>query len=465
MLYKKPKIFTWCDTPTVPTGFGVVAKNLLRDLHKKYDLEILGINYHGDTRYDTNKWFIYPAMQYPDVLGFKKMEKLLKENQPDIVFLFQDIFHINDAWAKIKEHAPKAKVVIYFPIDGTPVNISWEKPLIEADAVITYTQFAKDAILDTFPHLKNREIHTLDHGIDTEIFKPLGSKEIRNARKEAGWENKFVMLNVNRFQPRKLIPLTLRAGALFSKGYKKCDCGNWYWKERSKCDLNGCGPEHVIETVEGRPDTLLYLHMVPQEQGMGPGHANSLQAHAYNAGYRDMDLQGPNQSLQINAVDIYKNPFPESVLNRIYNSANVNISTTIGEGFGFSLAESAASGTISIAPRNSAIPEVLGDTGHMVSNVAQFNMAMDNAHVRPIPSIPEIIEALEIEYQAWIANKKQPVKSQYAIERVEKVFNWEDKRQFIEKIFEEVLSTPDQLEGGNFVLEQPTSETVEEEPE
>lgn len=464
MLYEKPKIFTWCDTPTVPTGFGVVAKNLLRDLHLKYDLEILGINYHGDTRYDTNKWFIYPAMQYPDVLGFKKMVKLLPEVKPDIIFLFQDIFHINDAWDKIKEHAPKAKVVIYFPIDGTPVNISWEKPLIEADAVITYTQFAKDAILDTFPHLKSREIHTLDHGIDTEVFKPLSSKEIRNARKEAGWDNKFVMLNVNRFQPRKLIPLTLRAGALFSKGYKKCDCGNWYWKDRDKCDLNGCGPEHVTETVEGRPDTLLYLHMVPQEQGMGPGHANSLQAHAYNAGYRDMDLQGPNQSLQINAVDIYKNPFPEEVLNRIYNSANVNISTTIGEGFGFSLAESAASGTISIAPRNSAIPEVLGDTGHMVSNVAHFNMAMDNGHVRPIPSIPEMIEALEIEYDAWIANKKQPVKSQVAIERVKKVFDWEDKRQFIEGIFEDVLSTPDQLEGGNFVLES-TSEKVEEEPE
>nr|MBC8548932.1 hypothetical protein [Candidatus Brocadiales bacterium] len=80
------------------------------------------------------------------------------------------------------------------------------------------------------------------------------------------------------------------------------------------------------------------------------------------------------------------------------------------------------------------------------------------------PSIPEMIEALEIEYDAWIANKKQPVKSQVAIERVKKVFDWEDKRQFIEGIFEDVLSTPDQLEGGNFVLES-TSEKVEEEPE
>ena len=455
MLYKKPKIFAWCDTPTVPTGFGIVAKNLLRDINKKYDLEILGINYHGDTRYDTDKWFIYPAMQYPDVLGFKKMEKLLPEVKPDIIFLFQDIFHINDAWDRIKEHAPKAKVVIYFPIDGTPVNISWERPLLEADSVITYTEFAKNAILDTFPHLKDTKIHTLDHGIDTKVFHKLSDAEIRNARKESNWEGKFVILNVNRFQPRKLIPLTLRAALLFAKGYHKCKCGNWYWKERSKCDLNGCGPEDIVDTVEGRPDTLLYLHMVPQEQGMGPGHANSLQAHAYNAGYRDMDLKGPKQSLQINAVDIYKNPFPEEILNKIYNAACVNISTTIGEGFGFSLAESAASGTISIAPNNSAIPEVLGDTGHMVPNMALFNMAMDNGHVRPVPSVPHMIEALEIEYQKWLDNDKQPVKSQEAVDRVKKVFNWQDKRDFIEGIFEKVMDEDSlTIGGGSFVFKK-----------
>lgn len=464
MLYKKPKIFAWCDTPTVPTGFGIVAKNLLRDLHEKYELDILGINYHGDTKYDTNKWFIYPAMQYPDVLGFKKMEKLLPEINPDIIFLFQDIFHINDAWTRIKELAPKAKIVIYFPIDGTPVNVSWEKPLIEADAVITYTQFAKQAILDTFPHLKDRKIHTLDHGIDTEVFRPLPANEVKNARIESGWQDKFVILNVNRFQPRKLIPLTLRAGALFAKGYHKCKCGNWYWKGRDRCDLNNCGPEDVLETVGGRDDTLLYLHMVPQEQGMGPGHANSLQAHAYNAGYRDMDLQGPSQCLQINAVDIYKNPFPESVLNKIYNSANINISTTVGEGFGFSLAESAATGTISIAPKQSAIPEVLGNTGYMVPNVAHFNMAMDNGHVRPVPSVPAIIEALEMEYVKWLdSNKHYPIKSKVAIERVKEVFNWDDKREFIEKIFESVMDDESlDSTGGKFVF---TSETTAEEPE
>jgi glycosyltransferase involved in cell wall biosynthesis len=186
---------------------------------------------------------------------------------------------------------------------------------------------------------------------------------------------------------------------------------------------------------------------------MGPGQANSLQGHAYNAGYRDNDLKGPKQTLQINASDLYKNPLPESTLNKLYNAACVNISTTVGEGFGFSLAESAATGTISIAPKQSAIPEVLGNTGHLIPNIAHFNMALDNGHMRPIVDVRKMIEALEIEYQKWLKNNKEPIKYQGAVEHVNKKFNWEDKRQFIGKIFEDVINEDTLHKSGNFVLE------------
>lgn len=437
---KKPKIFTWCDTPTVPTGFGIVAKNLLQDVHKEYDLEILGINYHGDSKFDTDKWFIYPAAHLADPLGIKKMQTILSTSKPDIVFLFQDIFHITEAWDKIQESAPQAKKIIYFPVDGGPFNHHWGVCLKEADVVITYTEFAKEEILLTFPELRDKiKIHTLYHGIDTKVYYPLPPVELRNARRKLNWQNKFVIINLNRFQPRKLIPMTLRATALFTKGYKKCKCGNWYVVTRKKCDLNNCGPEDVISKHPGHEQVLTYLHMVPQEQGMGPGPPNSLQSGAWNAGYRNSDLKGPKQNLQINSVDIYRNPFPESVLNKLYNSACVNISSTIGEGFGFSLAESAAVGTISIAPNNSAIPEVLGNIGHIIPNIAHFNINHDNSHIRPLVDVRKMVTALEIEYKKWLDNDKQPVKSQEAIDRVREIFNWDDKRKFIHEIFKKVL--------------------------
>ena len=221
----------------------------------------------------------------------------------------------------MKAKPKESKIVIYFPVDGTPFNFDWKTPLVEADEVITYTHFAKDAILETFPDL-NKKIYILYHGVDTNAYYPLNLKNIKNIQKEFDWENKFVILNINRFQPRKLIPMTLRAVSLFSKGYKICDCGNWYLKNKLKCDLNNCDSSHVIQSFPGRKNVLLYLHMVPNEFGMGPGHANSLQAHTFNAGFRDEDLQGPNKNVQINADDLYKNPLPESTLNKMYNAAD-----------------------------------------------------------------------------------------------------------------------------------------------
>ena len=437
---KKPKILAWCDTPTVSTGFGIVAKNLLKDIHKKYDLEILGINYHGIDKYDTDKWFIYPAQVGNDYLGISKFKHIIEKSKPDIIFLFQDIFHIKDAWKKIMEaKEPKTKIVIYFPVDGTPFSVFWKLPLEETDVIITYTNFAKQAILNTFPNL-NKKIYTLYHGIDTNAYYPLTEKQIKSSLKELEWKKKFVIININRFQPRKLIPMTLRSLALFIKGYKICDCGNWYLKSKLICDLNGCDSSHVTRIVSGKNNVLLYLHMVPNEVGMGPGDANSLQAHAYNAGFRDEDLSGGYKCLQINAADIYRNPLSEKELNKVYNIASVNISSTIGEGAGLSLLEAAATGTISIAPNNSAIPEMLGNTGHLIKNIAHFNMALDNGHVRPLIDVRRVIKALDLEYHKWLNNNKLPLKDQACIDRVNKLFLWQDKRDFIENLFEKLLA-------------------------
>jgi len=435
----KKKILIWGDSPTVPTGFGVVSKNLFKDLHQEYDVEFLGINEFGMNRYDTTKWFIYPV-DVTDPLGSKKLVNIVEKNKPDFIILFQDIFNISEVWDNLKEVSEKAKIIIYFPVDGTPFNFNWVKPITQADVVVTYTEFAKKAIQDTIAPLlkdKNIIIHTLDHGIDTNSFFPLSSKEIDKLLIKENLQNRFVILNVNRFQPRKQLALTLRAAALFTHVYKKCKCGNVYHISKDTCDLNGCEGDQVENVFPGHQDVTLILHTSTYEPyAMGPGVSNMLQSQAFNAGYRNKDLD--NKALLINGNDVYKNPITEKELNDLYNLASVNISTTVGEGFGFSLAESAATGTVSIAPDNSAIPEVLGvDTpNYLIKNRAHFNMMADCGHMRPIVDIAGILEALEKEYKKWLDNKKAPVKYPELVERVKKKFNWQDKRDFIKKALE-----------------------------
>lgn len=434
----KKRLLIWSDSPTVKTGFGIVAKNLFQDLHEHFEVAILGINYYGIHHYDTSRYFIYPV-DMNDLMGFERMNQVLPNWNPDLILLFQDIFNMEAIMPNIRRwmdqrdpKAPKVPVIGYFPIDGTPVNRIWGKTLLQLDKRITYTKWAIKMIKDSIPEVANKQFEYLYHGVDSDIFMPLPPNlgyQARKARKTndgSTWADKFLALSNNRFQPRKHIPGLLRAWAQFSKGYKVCKCGNTYIKTRKYCDLNGCPAEDVIEEYPGHKDALLYCHGNTQERMMGPGLANTLQGHMLNAGFENEDI---NCSIQAYAGNVYEKPIPDDELNLLYNMADVNLSTSLGEGVGLSLVESAAVGTTSIAPRNSAIPEMLRDTGHIVPNKCHVNIAFDNAHLRPLVDTRLFVEALEIEYQKWVANGRRKVVNEAAIEMVLKDFRWDDKRE------------------------------------
>lgn len=430
----KPKLLIWSDF-VAPTGFANVAKNLFDDLHKHFQVSILGINYHGDRKYDTEKYFVY-SVSRDDMLGIKRMPSIIKREDPDILLLFQDIFYLSDNIKTFKASLnTKAKTVIYFPVDGSPFSVAWKDTFNQADAIITYSDWAIRTIKESV-EVKHK-IHKLYHGVDTNIFKPLPEHQIMNIRNNLKWNGKFVAININRFQPRKAIPLSARAFSMFAKGYKVCKCGNHMPLNRERCDLNMCPPEDIIETkVHNRKDVFYYLHMMPQEASMGPGRANLLQNHLINAGFNDDDA---NTILGMNAANIYNQEVSEEQLNQIYNAANINITSTLGEGCGLSLLESAAAGTPSIAPRNSAIPEVLNGTGRMIENKGLMNQALDNGHLRPIVDTWKMAQAWEEEYLKWKDSGKEITIDQSCIDNINKNFLWQDKRDLLLQILKDTM--------------------------
>lgn len=430
----KQKLLIYCDSPTVKTGFGVVASNLFRDLHEDFQVAILGVNYRGLQQYDTSKYFIY-SVEGQDLLGFNRFEPVLEDFKPDKILLFQDVFNIDVVLPVIKKFNEHTPICVYFPIDGMPVSQAWKQVFEVPQNIITYTKWGIDAIVEAHPHIQKDKINYLYHGVDTAVFKKVPNAISKRLREEKNWDNKFVVLSVNRFQPRKALPLLFRAYALFAKGYKICDCGNAYLATRDRCDLNLCDSSHVVEEHPGKTDIMLYLHCNAQEPMMGPGRANLIQAHLLNAGFKDEDM---NNILSVFSGNIYKDPVPEYMLNIIYNASDVNISTTLGEGVGLSLVEASATGTTSIAPKNSSIPEMLGDTGYIVPCVGHMNMAFDNGHMRPLVSIPGVIRALEAEYQKWVLNGRKKVFNQAALDRVNELFLWDDKRTTMKKWLMEI---------------------------
>ena len=324
----KKKLFIWADSPCVATGFGVVSKNLFRDLHNEYEVYILGINDRGTSTYDTSKYFIFPV-DNQDILGLQKLAKILKNVSPDKIILFQDIFNTQHVLPIIKETHPKVPILAYFPIDGTPVNLYWRPGFDTPDKLVTYTKWGVDAIYDTFPHLKEKKIEYLYHGVDTTIFNLYPSAVRQRCKKEAGWDDRFLIVSNNRYQPRKALPLSLRAVALFTKGYKTCKCGNIYATSRRICDLNNCGEADVISITPGHSDVTIYMHAAMFEKIIGDGAASSLAAAAINAGFVSEDI--PKHVAFFNG-NPYENPYTDHRMAELYNIADVNISTTLGEG-------------------------------------------------------------------------------------------------------------------------------------
>lgn len=448
----KPKLFVWGDTPNVTTGFGNVVRNLFADMHNHFDVSILGMNDYGFKRYDTKKWFIYTVDQR-DPYGFDKAGHALQDAQPDMIFLLQDVFNIQRFLSKFYHDGkpiPMPPVAVYFPVDGAPMNYAWT-PLFEdprVKKIITYSEWAKEQILERYPKLNANQIDVLFHGIDVSKFKPADKSEIREMRKNLGWdykhpvhdtiEKRFVMCMVNRYQPRKMVALGIRAAALVSKGYKVCKCGHYYPISRSRCDLNMCGPEDVVSIKPPNPEVAIYLHMNLVEPIMGPPPEHALPNLIVNAGFDQSDV-GKNLFLLGNRNHL-ADPLTEEQMALIYSASDVNISTAVGEGFGFSLAEAAACGTKSIAPKNSAIPEVLRNTGYLVENAGLVNMAMDNGHYRPIVSIPALVTTIENAYKEWNLNGKNKVYSQECVDLVQTHFLWDDKKEYLTNTLLEVYN-------------------------
>jgi D-inositol-3-phosphate glycosyltransferase len=130
------------------------------------------------------------------------------------------------------------------------------------------------------------------HGLDQGKFFPIDQNEARRMLRLP--EDKFIVLNANRNQPRKQIDLTIKAFAEFAVD---------------------------------KPDTLLYLHMSEKDLGWD---VRAL----FDTEMKRRNLQSDNRLVMTTSNIDYINAPPDELLNKIYNACDVGINTANGEGWG-----------------------------------------------------------------------------------------------------------------------------------
>ena len=410
---RKLRMLAWCDSPLSITGFGVVAKNILGRIYKTgmFDLACVGINHfeeHFDKAFEDRSDVPYKVFigqdtirqglstQAFDPMGRAKTIAMLKSSNIDIFFCMRDLwdmvfqqaqgrpylesylpFHIQLA----KEQGHNFRVLSHFPLEYQ-VQPNWKPALDMMDYGYCFTAGG-------MPQLEpySDKIAWCPQGADTEVFRPLNNFN-KSAFKEQKMKinpNSFVVLCVQRNQPRKDIPATIEAFAKFKQ---------------------------TVGEGDGKRRPVLWLHMRPDDS-----FGDAREAVQKNGLQVDHDVFFP-PNFNVGAG------WSEQELNMLYNASDVFISTSVAEGFGLTPVEAGCAGLPVL---------VAGHTGHL-QTMSQLGMPYvackppeTREKVAPSPISPTDTDDMA---RHLVAHYEDPTKLQKLVKqnitKFRKTFSWDE---------------------------------------
>lgn len=296
------------------TGFAQVAHNLIVRLSKDWEIHVLAINYHGDPHpiQEHAKLYNPQAKQPFDYYGYSRVNELIKKIKPDVVFM------INDAWI-LTEYVraitvKNTKLVFYTPVDGPNIKPMYIEPLNKFTRGIAYTQFgAKELYMGGYLGV----LDVIPHGIDTNVFYPMGKIETRRTMIDNKFvanlnEDDFIVQIVDRNSQRKRIDLAMYGFALWANTKPK--------------------------------NVKLWYHGALLDEGYDIAQLSA----AFNI--EDRMIYTSKNINPAEGLDI-------SIVNAVYNAADIKVSTSGGEGWGLTAMESMATRTANMVVNTAAYSE------------------------------------------------------------------------------------------------------------
>jgi len=391
---KKPKLL-WIGDVVATTGFARVTHNVLEKLKDKYEIVVLGCNWHGDPDPMQQEYKMYPAsnrfQQAP--FGEERVREIVEREKPDVVFTINDCWIINEQYKRIADlhQVLGFKFVGYMPMD----SYNWVGALSETankwDAVISYTEFGAHEFIKGGIQ---KPITVIPHGVTAGQFKP-GDKV--QARKQLGLgEDLFIVMNANRNQFRKRIDITIDAFAEFA---------------------------------QGRPDTRLYLHMGTKDQGW-----EVMQVFGREMLKRGLD---PNGRIIMTSPGPNPPSVPVELLETIYQCADVGVNTCKGEGWGLVNFEHAACEVAQVVPDHTSCKEIFEGYGELI-RCDHVDVDTNYAREMPCPSSQHLAEILAELYED---RDKLAAVARRCYKRVtDERFMWDTIASQFDDVFQEVLN-------------------------
>jgi glycosyltransferase involved in cell wall biosynthesis len=243
-------------------------------------------------------------------MGKDILDQVLGDVRPDCVVI------VGDPWMTgwLLERQLSVPRIAYWTIDGGPLHPKWREWATAADSIVTCTEFGKQVLVEGG---FSGEVSVIPLGVSPETFFPMPKSSLD--RVPDSIKSRFVVGYVGRNQPRKQIPILVRAFADFARD---------------------------------KPDAFLFLHTSAEDVGWDVVDLLSRHGLAGRAG------------ITTGAHPIYG--VHDDALCQIYNAFDVMALPSTSEGFGLPILEAMACGVPVIATDYSAPPELLEGRGKLI---------------------------------------------------------------------------------------------------
>lgn len=298
------------------TGFARVTHSILEHLANTHEVVAFGINYNGDPHELPFK--VYPAgtVNPSDRFGIGRLPQIVEKEKPDFIICLNDIWVVNQVWERVHllKDSIKFKFIAYFPVDSAYYMSSMLSYISDWDFAITFSVEQAHRLLAQ--GVQPKLLGVVPHGLDQGKFFPIPQVEARRALRLP--EDKFIVLNANRNQPRKQIDLTIKAFAEFAAD---------------------------------KPDASLYLHMSEKDLGW------DVRA-IFDTEMRRKGASSDGRLIMTTANIDYINAPSDELLNTIYNACDVGINTANGEGWGLVSFEHASCKKPLVLPNHTSFGDI-----------------------------------------------------------------------------------------------------------
>jgi glycosyltransferase involved in cell wall biosynthesis len=348
------KILWHSNSPLSQTGYGNQTR-LFTPLLKNLGHDIHILAFHGHENYTA------PAQWNGITItgrGFHPygMDVAVPNAQAIKADIVLSLF---DAWAVDWKVIKSVRWVPWFPVDHDPIPPEVVERVRYAFARIVYSKFAQGQMA-----AQDLDCHYVPHGVDTEVFKPVSDEHRLLARKTIGLpEDAFIvgMVAANKGYPsRKAFEQNIAAFKELTKKHKDAFLFLQTW--------SGEGGPAGRDCV----DLVAYCRWIGLELGKNVMFCDQF----------------------VNATTGFPDPYMVSM----YNSLDVLLSVSRGEGFGIPILEAQACGTPVITGDWTSMSE-LTFSGWKVRKTEAIPDPTWQKSYQYLPMVGAIAERLEAAYQ------------------------------------------------------------------